>query len=136
MRPQTIKVTLGDVEYEIAPLPIREAREVRQKFAAILEPAVNALQDAPKTEMSDYSALAGLVSAVKDTLLGSVDQCLELLCDYSPEIASHREQIEEIAYDGEVMAAFVEVIKLLYPFGGLIPSLTGLPYPQTGKRSS
>jgi len=134
MKPQSIKVTLGEKEYEIEPLPIKGAREVRHKFAAVLAPAVTALQGAPQTEMSDYSAIAGIISAVKDTLLGLTDLCLDLLFEYSPTLKTNRDEIEATAYDQQVISAFVEVLKLLYPFVQALAGMTGLASLPTGKK--
>jgi hypothetical protein len=134
MKPQPIKVTLGEKEYEITPLPIAPAREVRHQFEAILTPIVDTLKTMPDTNLTDMTALAAIVSVVKDSLMGMVDIAFDLLLVYAPNLAADRQQIETTAYDDQVMLAFVEVAKLLYPFGSVIPSLTGLSLPQTRKK--
>jgi len=113
-------------EYELKPLPIRRAREVRQRFANPVGKVIGALKSAPKTDLSDVNAMGELLDAVKLALVDSIDTCLELVFDFSEEMRADRERIETEAYDEEALAALVEVLKLLYPFGGLLKRLTGL----------
>lgn len=123
---QTIKISLGGREYELRPLPIRKAREIREKFTESFEQIVDAINQLPNLALDDVHALGDIVTAVKDVLLGSVELVLEILFAYSPELAADRERIEAEAYDEEAIAAFVEVVKLLYPFGSLANVLSGL----------
>jgi hypothetical protein len=126
-----IRVKLGGKEYELKPKPIRKAREVRQMIEKPFGTAINALLDAPKKELNDLEGLGSLAISLKDTLLGSMDILLNIVCAYSEEIARDRKQIEEEAFDEEVVKAFVEVIKLLYPFGSLAESVNGFKKPAT-----
>lgn len=123
---KTVTVTLGERSYEIRPLPIRKAREIREKFTAPFEQAIAALDQVPQTDINDVQSLGKIALSLKDVLLGSVDLVLEILFAYSPELAADRERIEAEAYDDEAIAAFVEVVKMLYPFGGLANALSGL----------
>ena len=50
----------------------------------------------------------------------AVDLMREKLFEYSPELAADRERIETEGYDSEIMAAFIEVLKLAFPFGQVI----------------
>ena len=117
---QPVRVTLGETDYEIKPLPIRQSREWREKLNGPFAVLVNVLSNAESIELTDSKQLGRLVSTMSSTVLGSVDMMLDLLYDYSPELKANRETIEAQAYDDEVMAAFLEVLKLAYPFGKLV----------------
>jgi hypothetical protein len=125
------KVTLAGKDYELKPLPIRKAREVRAQFSAPLAKVIEALKTAPKIELSDMQGIGSLLDAARVVMVDSMDICLETLYAYSPEIAADKERIENEAYDEEALLAFVEVVKLLYPFGSLMSSLNGLGPPAT-----
>lgn len=130
---QTIKIMLGGAEYEIAQLPIRQAREWRQKFSEPLEQVIGAVQGGAEAIQRAFdgnsSVNAGdLVGALGQTLLGSVgrallgsmDLVLDMVYSYAPNLLAHKDAIEESAYDDEIMLAFVEVLKLAYPFGQIL----------------
>lgn len=123
---QTTTVTLAGQEYTIKPLPIRKAREVRAKITGPVEKAIQAIRGIPQVELNDMQAISELLDAAKLILADSLDLCLDILFEFSPEMAADRERIETLAYDEEALTAFVEVVKMLYPFGGLVKSLTGL----------
>jgi hypothetical protein len=118
-------VTLGGQSYTLPVLSIRKARAFRAKIDGPVGTLVAALQAAPRTEVSDLAAVGGLLGAVQETLLGSVDLVVELLFAYSDELAADRERIEAEATDEEALAAFVEVMRLVYPFAGLVSLVTG-----------
>jgi hypothetical protein len=124
-----MQVRLGGREYEIATQPIRKAREFRSKLTAPFVAAIAAIETAPDIDLKDGQALGRLGIALKDVVLGSVDLVVELLFEYSPELAADRERIESTATDDEALTAFVEVIKLVYPFGRLKSFLSGLVDP-------
>jgi hypothetical protein len=124
MKPVIVK--LAGKDYEIQPLPIKGAREFRQKFTAPLGELIETLQIAPKSDLNDFQAIGGLLAAVKNVIIGSMDMVLNILFEYSPELQADRVRIEDEAYDDEAITSFVEVLKLLYPFGGLKNILTGL----------
>jgi len=120
-----IIVTLGKKEYILKPRPIRQAREVRKMIESPFGQAIGALTAVPDQDLSDVQGLGKLALSLKDALLGSMDILLEVLAAFCPEVAADRARIEEEAFDEEVAAAFVEVVKLLYPFGSLVNSVNG-----------
>lgn len=126
---QPTTVTLGGKEYAIKPLPIRKSREWRQKLNGPFAMLVNVLSNVENIELSDAKNLGRLVDTMTSTVLGSVDIILTLLYDYSPELKAHQETIEENAFDEEVMAAFLEVLKLAYPFGRLMSGFREIATP-------
>jgi len=117
--PKQIIVTLGGREYTIKTLPIRQSRKWREKLAGPFGELVDVLEGAGTIELNSWRDIAGLVRVLSGRIIGSVDLILDLLFDYSPELRADQEWIEENAYDEEAMAAFVEVLKLAYPFGKL-----------------
>jgi len=124
---QNVIVKLAGREYEIKPLPIRPAREIRQRLTEPLIQVIEMLRNAPaKTDLSDAQGIGELLGSVKTILVGSIDLCLDLLFSYSPELKADQEYIENNAYDDEALKAVLEVLKLLYPFGGLVKKLAGL----------
>ncbi|HEX7973836.1 MAG TPA: hypothetical protein VF498_05465 [Anaerolineales bacterium] len=131
---KTITITLGGQEYTVQQLPIGQSKAWRGKFGAPVEKLVGALQFtggmlSEKLDTATAGANLGkligalgqvLLGDVGQTLIGSMDLVLEMLFDYSPELKADRARIEATAFDDEAMAAFVEVLKLAYPFGGLL----------------
>lgn len=120
-------ITLGGVEYPVRALPMRQAREFRQGFGELVNSLAGALRAVNSTNIDNFDTVAGLIDSLGDLLIGSIDQIAEYVFSYSPEIAADRERIENEATDTEMIAAFREVLALLYPFGGLMNSLTGRP---------
>jgi hypothetical protein len=122
---QPIKVNLAEREYEIRPLPMRPARAFREKIGAQIGGLANVLKDLDAIEVTNLSSIGDLVNQLGGTLAGSMDLIADLLFDYSPELQADRKRIEAQAYDDEIVKAFLEVLKLLYPFGALASSLNG-----------
>lgn len=125
---QNIMLMLAGVEYQVEPLKVRQAKQFRQKIGAQLSGLTDLIAGAlrPTTDavrVDDLAGLADMIGEVGQTLsqklIGSTDLVADLLFEYSPALAEDRERIEEEAYDDEIIAAFLEVLKLLYPFGGM-----------------
>ena len=139
-------VTLGGKTYEVQTLPIRAAREWRDKFQKPFQEIATALSGMDNIELSSGKSVSELINVLRETLLHSPDTILEMLYAYSPIIAADKERIEAEAFDDEVMAALVGVLKLAYPFGSLLnlipgpvnkPTLTNSPAPSgaSGQKS-
>lgn len=120
-----VEVTLAGKKYQVRALPIKQARLWRAQFQAPFEGLVGALQNVGELELTNGAGLATLVSVVSGTLLGSMDLVLEMVFGYAPSLAADRERIEAEAYDEEALAAFIEVLKLAYPFGGVMRLFRG-----------
>ena len=108
-------VTLGGVQHTISELPSRRAAAWRKQVQEKLGDVAKLVESAPETDISNSAALAGLVRNVGSLVVGSTDIVIELLYEYAPAL---RESDEDF-YDSELIAAFVEVVKLAYPFGQL-----------------
>lgn len=120
------QVMLGGREYVLKPLPLRPARALREKIAAQIGGFGQQLQALDGLEVTKLDDIGGLIERLGGTLAGSVDLAAEWLFEFSPEIAADRERIMNEAFDEEVLKAFTEALKMLYPFGGMLNSLSGL----------
>lgn len=123
--PKSVIVTLADQDYEIKALPIKRAKLWRASLEVPFAELSTTLESAGSIELSNGADIAKLVRTFSGTLLGSVDKMLDLLFEFSPELAEDRERIEEEAYDEEALNAFAEVLKLAYPFGRLLALVNG-----------
>lgn len=123
--PKQITVTLGGQSYVIEALPIAASKAWRAKLAGPFGQLAATLAHAGEIDLTDGGALSNLIQVVSDTLLGSIDLLQDLLFAYSPVLAADRARIEATAYDDEAMHALVEVLKLAYPFGGVLTLVSG-----------
>ena len=110
-------VLLGGGEYTLKAVPIREAKIWRAKLGEPFSAIMSVLSAAGEIKITSAEGLGQLFQVVQGVLIGAPEMILDLLCEYCPEIAAAREEIEEIAYDEEVFEVFLEAIKLVYPFG-------------------
>jgi|GEM_PF-2402051 len=140
-----VTVTLGNKDYTIKQLPIRANREWRARFNEPVNKLLSAFQDVGKVSNTEFEGgrdlmqkIGGLLLArasdVAGVLLESMELVLDGLFSYSPELQADRERIETTATDDEAMKAFVEVLKIAYPFGRLM-NLAG-QIGQTDKETS
>ena len=101
-----IKVILGGIEHSIAPLVIRDSREWRKKVVKLVAPLshdVSITEEDPDSFERVFTKL----------LVDMPDQVLDLFFDYAK--ALKRDEIESIATDAEMAAAFSEVVKVAFP---------------------
>lgn len=134
---RTITVSLAGREYSIEQLPIKANRAWREKFEAPVEKLASAFRDAVSLGSRDFPDGNGLLQAVGDllrthmeivaqVLINSIDMVGDAVCEYAPEIAADWGRIEEEAFDDELLAAFLKVVQLAYPFGQLVDLATRL----------
>lgn len=119
------KVTLGGQSYTIKAMPIRQSKAWRAQLEGPFGELSAALEGAGKIELTSGSDIARLVRSFSGTLIGSIDLLLDFLFAYAPELAADRERIENESFDEEALSAFVEVLKLAYPFGDLLVLVNG-----------
>lgn len=122
---RTTTVTLGGKPYEIQTLSIRAAREWRDKFQKPFQTIADALSGMDNIELTSGKSVSALLNVLQETLLRSPDMILDMLYAYSPAIASDKARIESEAFDDEVIAALIGVLKLAYPFGSLLSLIPG-----------
>ena len=134
---KTIEVTVAERDYIITPLPIRKNREWRKQFDEPINDAANLLTEIGSyadTEFEDGKAMVGQIgkaisgslSPIIHHLLGSADTITEAVFDYSPAMQEDREYIEENGFDTEIVAAFLAILSLAFPFGQAIRGLMEL----------
>ena len=122
---KTETVTIGQKTYTIREAKRQANASWRLRFQAEFVEVAALLEELPQTDLTAV-ALGGLLWQIVAKVGGSVDVLAELVFAYAPELAADRETIEEEAYDSEVMAAFTAVLKLAYPFGSVVETVSGL----------
>jgi hypothetical protein len=122
---KTATITLGGQTYTVAELPLRQNAAWRQRLSALVA-SVTDLVGALQIDLANTGDLVSVVNQVRDVLLEAPDQVAALLFDYAPELAADRVRIENEVYESELLTAFVEVLKLAYPFGSLLSLANGL----------
>lgn len=132
--PET-NVLLGGKEYSIKRLPVRKSRVWRAQFNAKLDTIIGDILELTNLKALDMGDLSAVVTAGKNAVIGLLDEALDLVCEYAPEIAQDRERIEEEAYDNEVVEAFERILGLAFPLGSLLKrlNLNGLTDSLTSK---
>ncbi len=132
-----IQIEIAGRTYDVSPLPIKANREWRKQFDAPLRTAVdfaaeigtftaNEFEDSKTMIATIGKALSGRLSEVANILLGSADMIVEAVFQYSPAIAKDRKHIEENGFDEELVAAFMKLLALAFPFGRAIQGLMKL----------
>lgn len=116
MRTETI--TLGEKEYILREMPVRPARQFREALKAEFGSFIALVEGSPNVELTDMGAVSGLLRTLSATLLDSVDKALDLLLQYSPELAKDREYIEDNAVGSQVVDGFLAAVGLSFPFFG------------------
>ena len=122
---RTITVTLGGKPYEVTALSIRAARDWREKFQQPFQAMADALGGMGNIELTSGKSVGDLLNVLQSILLRSPDTILEMLYAYAPTIHADKERVEKEAFDDEVIAALVEVLKLAYPFGSILSLIPG-----------
>ena len=123
---KTVTITLGGKTYEISEAPLRKNAQWRAGLNAMLSEVGGLMESATSLELNNVGDLLDVVRQIQNVLLAAPDRLTAMLFDYAPVLAADRERIEAEVYESELIAAFVEVLKLAYPFGSLINLATGL----------
>jgi hypothetical protein len=123
MRTET--VAIGDKQYTIQEKKRKANAQWRLLFQAQFTEVADLIEGLPNTDLTP-EAIGGLLNQIVTRVGGSVDMLAEMVFAYSPELNEDREAIEEEAYDSEIMSAFTAVLKLAYPFGSVVETLSGL----------
>ena len=103
-----LKVILGGKEYTVAPLVIRDSREWRKEVGPW------------KAELSKYASVDSekpeeFEKALTTLMVERIDETVDFFFKYAKDL--NREEIEGIATDSEVVAAFNKVFEYAFPFG-------------------
>lgn len=92
-----IVVILGGEEHKIAPLVLRRSGEWRKKYAYLYGYLIGYSEDGALTQ-----------KRVTELFTTKMDEVIEGFFAYAWKL--NREDIEEVATDGEVLGAFLEVL--------------------------
>lgn len=122
---KTATITLGGKTYTVQELPLRKNAAWRQKVGGLVG-EVAGLVEATQIDLASTADLVRVVNQVRGVLMNAPDKLTALLFDYSPVLAADRERIEAEVYESELLAAFVEVLKLAFPFGEILSWASGL----------
>jgi len=130
------KAVLAGRTYTIESLKFKAERAWRKTFDAPITNLVNTLSqtrtitsesnDAKQWLQQVGSMVLSHAGELVRAMIDSPDTMLDAICAYSPALAADRDFIEENAYQDEIAAAFVEVLKIAYPFGTLLGMITSL----------
>jgi len=109
-----IMVSFGGKEYQIKPLVIKESREWRRQFAAILG------------ELPLFANVADTTEHFQQVINGMFmdvpDKVIDLIFAYAKDLP--REEIEAVATDVEMSKAFESILEVAFP---LSRSMMGAP---------
>lgn len=130
-------VTLAGRTYVVESLKFKAEREWRKKYDAPIGNLIGAIGNLQGIGSKQFEKAGDLLKEVGATLLSNAGSLLQAMldspdiifnaiCDYSPTIQADKAYIEENAYQDEIAAAFVEVLKIAYPFGKLLGIVTSL----------
>jgi hypothetical protein len=129
---RSIKLELGGKEYVISEAPRKRSKPFREKLAAEILPIFEQVAKASTAEFSTAADLIQLAPVVQYLIADAIDTLLDLLFIYSEALEADRARLEDDITDGEIMMAFVEVIRLSDPLGfmqrlNLAAATTGQP---------
>lgn len=93
---------------------------------------LDSLQDLSSIQLDDLTfssvgELLGIGRTLLATVSGVPDLIVDLVFRYSPELEAQREVLEDSATDEEFVAAFVEVLKLAFPFSAILRAVEITP---------
>lgn len=122
---KSVIVKLAGREYTVYELKARQNQNWRDQLKTRFTTLADVIGNAPSTELNT-AGVSGLIRSVTDLVMDSIGDVREAILAYSPELSADREYIEANAYDSEIMDAFVEVLTLAFPFGGMVRKVGGL----------
>lgn len=130
--PKTAKVYLGSREYIISEKVMGVTQKWREhlRHSSVmlifqsLDEAVASVLGVVEGGIENIKAeqvipIARILPIIVNGLSNSIDDVLDLLFDYSPELREDKEWLLENAYDSEAIEAFIVVVKLNFPIGAL-----------------
>ena len=112
---------LDDKEYTVKELRHRENAAWREGIKGPINDLFSTLEGM-EADLDNVGDLVQVVTNISGSVIGSVDVLGRLLISYAPELA---EAVDE-GYDSEIVDAFVEVLKLAFPFGSVVKMFRSL----------
>jgi hypothetical protein len=138
------EIILGEKTYRITQLPLRANVKWQRKVAEQARPILAAVpslmtalgpvlqsfapQNATRSVLDAINdqTLPALLDTGSNLLLGAIDAMpvmLDLIYEFDPALGLDREAIEANVTEEEVIAAFVAIVKLSFPFGAKLGDL-------------
>lgn len=140
--PKTVTVTMGGREYIITEKVMGVSAKWREHLRAsgvmlifqslddaIVQVAQVIEQGIENIESGQVITMAHIVPAIVNGLTNSIDDVTELVYDYSPEMKEDADWLGENAYNTEMIAVFLEVLKLNFPITGVLDLFRGFKAP-------
>lgn len=124
-----VTVTLANETYEIQELPTRLNEVWREDLEERLAPLVEAVKElAAAGDLDPAKALESSdeIERVIRIVLSSPVEIRDMVLAYSPELEGKRDHLLDNGFDSEFVEAFMQILGLAYPFGGLLTSLSNL----------
>ena len=125
-RKLVINVILGERAWEVTKPTMKRSREWRQRFRLSVEPMIDQAQTFAAQLSGDVVLIdddnqlnTDLINMGLSTALMTadvLDQVIDLVFLFSPILEANRDEIEEIATDDEALAAFWQMLRVIYPF--------------------
>jgi hypothetical protein len=109
---RTAKIILNEQEIQITELKIRQNAKWVQALKDEAREPVELILTAFEVDLQDENQRAPFLAQVWDLVGDAQDTIADLAVLFAPE---HKDLIED-AYASEVMAAFIEMVKLAVPF--------------------
>lgn len=125
---QTVTLTLSGQEFTLHELDIEANAAWRKRFEAAIAPILDAVQGFDQIELETAADLQKIIAPLRNVLLHSPAVLVDLLLAYAPELVDARKAGLKL-YESELLAAFVEVLKLAYPFGALLTMMEQIRRP-------
>ncbi len=131
--PKQTEITMGGRPYVAREQPMGETRKwrLRLRESGVMRAMqtldmdqADSLKGHDAQTLMAYSMMRMLPS-VSDGLANSVDEVIDLLFAYVPELRADEEWLLENAYDEEAIVAFIEVLKLNFPISALWETVSG-----------
>lgn len=135
--PKRVVAKLGEREYPITEKVSGVAERWRktlressvfvalQSLEGMVDLVVEVFNTTKKVDMNSAAGLIRVFPAILVSLGQSMDDINALLFDYVPEMNDDREWIMANVYDSELVAAFIEVLKLNFPILGVLELVRG-----------
>ena len=116
------KIKIADREYELKELPARKAtiwrERITNQYGTFFQEILQVMNTNYETTKG-RAVIGQLIGSIIFKLGGSIEDIREMVFTYVPDLFQDQEYALDNGLDSEFITAFVEVIKLAYPFGGL-----------------
>lgn len=128
-----ITIEIAGQKYEVRPLSIKKGRAWREQLGAKFDGLIGAMQGIAIVEATNVAGVGNIIASLRETLITSIDEVLNLVCAYAPAIEADRARIEDEGVDEEIVDAFSKILGLAFPLGAIGRAMNGLTASMTSK---